>query len=94
MLVTKYKLRHESAGHGKQRGGCGVTKEFEFLTDTEVAILSERRVLAPRGRDGGGPGGCGQNYLNEQPIPGKVRFNATRGDRLTIKTPGGGGYGL
>jgi len=42
---------------------------------------------------GGEAGLCGRNELDGHELPGKVQFNAVEGQTLTIKTPGGGGYG-
>ncbi len=92
--MRRYGVRSDSGGRGRHRGGQGVVKEFELLTDTDIAILSERRLRAPYGRDGGDPGERGRNFLNDAPIPGKGRFRAAKGDRLRIETPGGGGYGV
>ena len=93
LRMRRYGVRAGSGGQGRHRGGRGVVKEFEFLADTDIAILSERRARAPYGREGGGPGECGRNFFNGRPIPGKGRLRAAPGDRLRIETPGGGGYG-
>ncbi len=47
MLVREFNLRRGSGGAGRYRGGDGVVREFEFLTDLSVGILSERRSFAP-----------------------------------------------
>ena len=58
-----------------------------------VSILSERRAKAPFGLSGGHPGKPGENLKNGQPVGAKVELDVQPGDRITIKTPGGGGYG-
>ena len=91
--IRRYGIRRGSGGRGRHDGGQGVVKEFEFLGDADIAVLSERRIGAPYGRNGGAPGERGRNFLNGAPIPGKGRFRVAEGDRLRIETPGGGGYG-
>ena len=65
----------------------------EFLRPTQVSLLSEHRHSEPRGLDGGGPGARGENLLNGQQLPGSTSLDVVAGDRLTILTPGGGGFG-
>jgi len=47
LRVRQYSLRPASCGTGKHHGGDGIVREIEVLTDCEVTLLSERRVLAP-----------------------------------------------
>lgn len=95
--ITRYSLRAGSGGDGAARGGDGVVREYEMLTDTSVTLLSDRRERAPYGAEGGAPGACGRNTLirdgAETRLPGKVQIALKAGDRLRIETPGGGGYG-
>jgi len=42
---------------------------------------------------GGESGQKGANLLNKQPLPGKVSLQLEAGDRLEIRSPGGGGWG-
>src|SRR5579859_3844100 len=97
MRIARYQLRDGSGGDGSARGGDGLVREFVFEVPTEVTLLSERRVLPPYGLQGGEPGQRGENRLlhngEETILPGKVRFRAAPGDRLTISSPGGGGWG-
>ncbi|MGQ0560997.1 MAG: hydantoinase B/oxoprolinase family protein [Gemmatimonadota bacterium] len=95
--IRHYALRRESGGTGRQRGGDGIRRDIEFLADAEVSILSERRLRSPRGAAGGGAGAAGVNLLIsgavEETLPSKVTVRVRAGDRLSIRTPGGGGYG-
>ena len=93
LRITRYSLRSESGGRGKYRGGDGIIREFEFLQPTSVTLLTERRKLAPWGAAQGGDGKPGRNCLNGEILPGKCQIQVKAGDRLTIETPGGGGYG-
>lgn len=91
--VTRYQIRSNSGGVGKFCGGNGIVREFEFLRDARVTILSERRRNAPAGLSGAAAGAPGANYLNDQSIAGKVSLSVRVGDRVRVETPGGGGYG-
>ena len=95
LRIRQYQVRKDSGGAGKHKGGDGVIREYEFLTDNvQVSLLSERRQHAPWGSEGGEPGQTGRNLLNDQLIAGKLSIQINKGDRLTIETPGGGGWGL
>jgi N-methylhydantoinase B len=61
--VRRYSLRHGSGGAGQFRGGDGIIREVEFLTDVRGSILSERRRFQPYGLAGGKPGKAGRNEL-------------------------------
>ena len=61
--VRRYSLRRDSGGKGQFRGGDGIIREIEFLTDVRASILSERRRLQPYGLAGGRPGEAGRNEL-------------------------------
>jgi 5-oxoprolinase (ATP-hydrolysing) len=97
--LWRFEIRRGSGGRGRYRGGCGVIRELEFLAPLDVSILSQRRTTAPYGLAGGEPGKSGRNLLRragaeeDEVLPpiGDVAVRA--GDRLTIETPGGGGWG-
>ena len=96
--VRRYSLRRGSGGAGRFKGGDGIVREIEFLTETRASILSDRRRFAPYGLAGGKPGKPGKNELllpsgKKQPLPSKAVFTASRGSILRIETPGGGGWG-
>jgi N-methylhydantoinase B len=97
MRITRYQLRDGSGGHGAARGGDGLLREITFEVPTDVTLLTERRRLPPYGLRGGEPGQCGKNHLCHEdqtiPLAGKIHFRAQPGDRLTIASPGGGGWG-
>ena len=93
LRIRKYAVRHHSGGIGQHAGGNGLTREYEFLDETTVTLLTERRNHAPWGLNGGENGNPGINMINGDEIPGKISFLARPGDILTIKTAGGGGWG-
>jgi N-methylhydantoinase B/oxoprolinase/acetone carboxylase alpha subunit len=95
--ITRYGLRRGSGGAGRYRGGDGIVREYEMLTETAVTVLSERRQRSPYGAAGGRPGQAGRNAIVrggvEQVIGGKASLTLEPSDRLRIESPGGGGYG-
>jgi N-methylhydantoinase B len=97
LLVTKYAVRRGSGGHGANYGGDGIVRELKMLTETELNILSERRITRPYGLEGGEAGQAGRNIIirngQQQLRPGKFSELLQKGDILRIETPGGGGYG-
>jgi len=93
LRVIEYSLRAGSGGGGRHRGGDGVVRELEALTDMTFSLIAERRRHAPRGADGGGPGACGRDTLDGAPLPAKSTGSLRAGQRLRIETPGGGGCG-
>jgi N-methylhydantoinase B len=93
LRVQRYQLRRDSGGSGIHPGGDGLTREFEFLEATSVTLLTERRRHPPWGLQGGAPGKIGANWRGSQPLPGKASLAMDAGERLTVCTPGGGGWG-
>jgi N-methylhydantoinase B len=96
--VERYGLRRGSGGRGRYRGGDGIHKEIRFLTPVDLTVLSERRVIAPYGLEGGSPGRVGRNRIRTasgtaRTFGGKFTTGAGEGDVLSIETPGGGGWG-
>ncbi|MEW6718686.1 MAG: hydantoinase B/oxoprolinase family protein [Chloroflexota bacterium] len=97
LRVECYEIRRGSGGKGYFCGGEGIRRDIRVLVPTEISLLSERRRTQPYGLHGGEPGACGQNVLirkgNQQTLPGKGSVNLQPDDILSIRTPGGGGYG-
>ena len=67
-------------------------REYEFLESAQLSILSERRHFSPWGLHGAGDGKKGRNLLNGKDLPGKCSLAVEPGDRLTVMSPGGGGW--
>src|SRR6266404_2871305 len=97
LRVRRYTIRRESGGGGQFRGGDGIVREVELLTDAQVTILSDRRKTRPYGLNGGEPGAPGRTVLitgnGERVMAGKDSSHANAGDRIRIESPGGGGWG-
>jgi N-methylhydantoinase B len=97
LRILRYQIRHGTGGKGQHRGGDGLRRDVLLLTDGDVSLLSERRKKGPAGIAGGGPGAPGENRLldgtTERELPAKTTFRASAGDVLSIRSPGGGGWG-
>jgi N-methylhydantoinase B len=93
LRVREYSLRRGSGGAGRHRGGDGVVRELEALSEMTFSLIAERRRHRPRGADGGEPGACGHDELDGAALPAKSTGTLLEGQRLRIETPGGGGFG-
>ena len=97
LRVRSYRLRKNSGGSGRFRGGDGVERSVELLAPATLTLITERRVYAPWGLAGGGDGARGSNHLLRDgeriELEGKCEVDAQRGDVLIVETPGGGGWG-
>jgi N-methylhydantoinase B len=93
LRVVEYALRRGSGGAGRHRGGDGVVRELEALSEMTFSLIAERRHHAPRGAHGGEPGACGRDLLDGRPLRSKITGTLQPGQRLRIETPGGGGFG-
>jgi N-methylhydantoinase B len=100
LLVTEYALIEGSGGAGRHRGGLGLRRTIEVLGhEARFLGTTERAVLPPWGLGGGEPGGRARLVLDpgspaERELPAKVwGFPLRPGQRVTIETPGAGGWG-
>jgi N-methylhydantoinase B len=65
----------------------------KVLEPASLSLLTDRRRHPPRGAEGGEPGRVGENLLNGEELAAKVGRDLEAGDVVTVRTPGGGGYG-
>jgi len=98
LRVERYALRPGTGGKGVRRGGMGIARDLLCLSPSaRASLLTDRRKTQPYGIMGGEPGAAGQNLLvrdgDEIQLPGKGTIRLQYGDRLCLRTPGGGGYG-
>jgi N-methylhydantoinase B len=95
--VSTYAVRRGSGGEGRQRGGDGVVRAYDFDSSATVTLMTERRDHAPWGLQGGEDGRPGRNILvrdgEERRLANKCTVEVEPGDRIIIETPGGGGFG-
>jgi N-methylhydantoinase B len=97
LRVRRYALRRGSGGGGRHPGGEGLRRDLETLVDADVSLLTERRLTRPAGLAGGGDGAPGENLLIrggvEEALPAKCTIRVRAGDVISLRTPGGGGWG-
>ncbi len=98
LRVQRYSLRPGSGGGGEHRGGDGIIREIEVLTDCEVTLLADRRTRGPWGLAGGEAGALGKASVirssgSVEEMPGKFSTRLRKGERIRIESPGGGGWG-
>jgi 5-oxoprolinase (ATP-hydrolysing) len=97
--LLEFSIRPDSGGEGRHRGGHGAVRRIEFLEPLELSLITQRRgPHPPYGMNGGLPGAVGQNSLLRtngaaETLPAICEASVQPGDVLTIKTPGGGGFG-
>ena len=96
--IVQYSVRSGSGGMGKRDGGDGITRAYQFDAPATATLLTERRRSQPYGLDGAGSGEPGLNTLTDAlgkttELPAKTSIEISKGQTLTIHTPGGGGHG-
>ncbi|HEY6317402.1 MAG TPA: hydantoinase B/oxoprolinase family protein, partial [Acidimicrobiia bacterium] len=99
IVVRASRLRADSGGPGEWRGGLGVELEVELLTDAVATVRGDRMLLPPPGAAGGRPGRAGEFAVRR--ADGRVEVLAAKqadvpiaaGERLVVRTSGGGGLG-
>jgi N-methylhydantoinase B len=98
LRVNCYSIRRDTGGLGQWKGGDGIIREIEILTEqSTISIQSERRSLPPWGLAGGLNGNLGINSIfyegKNHTLQAKSTVIAPKGSVVRIETPGGGGFG-
>lgn len=99
VLIERYELIPDSEGAGRFRGGLGMRRDYRFLEGATVfSIQSDRAKFAPWGIFGGlnaQPSRYIVNPDNREPLElsSKSTVRLKAGDMVSVRTPGGGGYG-
>jgi N-methylhydantoinase B len=95
-LFVRYKrMRAGSGGAGRFRGGLGqdILLENESARPIVASFMAERTTYAAPGFAGGEDGGLGDVQINGRSIDHRTQYLLKKGDRVLVRTPGGGGYG-
>ena len=89
------RLRPDSGGGGRFRGGLGQDILIENESDTPIvaSFMAERTKFPAPGFAGGGAGGLGDVRINGRRIDNRRQHVLRKGDTVLVRTPGGGGYG-
>ena len=101
VLYHRYALREGSGGAGQYRGGFGLEYELELLRgDAKASFVMDHGRVGPQGAMGGADGAVnevevwqgGVRHVPEH-LSKEQDIALTPGDRVLVRTPGGGGYG-
>jgi N-methylhydantoinase B len=93
------RLRTDSGGAGRMRGGLGTDLAVEVTEPAVLTVRGDRMTRPPAGRDGGLPGGGGRHEVRrarggvEVLAPKQTGVDLAPGDVFVVGTSGGGGLG-
>jgi N-methylhydantoinase B len=96
--VLRYGLVPNAGGDGEFRGGLGMERAYQILSDdVTFGLHSDRHRHGAPGLFGGGTGAPGACVLlrdgTRRVLGSKVHETLRAGDRLVVRSGGGGGYG-
>lgn len=101
ILYRRYALHEDSGGPGLHRGGLGLDYEIELLRGTaRASFVMDHGRVGPQGAQGGGDGAVnrveilkGDQVIIPEHLSKAQDIALAAGDRVRVRTPGGGGYG-
>jgi N-methylhydantoinase B len=99
VLVHRYELLPDTGGAGLHRGGHAIGLDFEIMKPESIVTARglERMSFQPWGLTGGKVGSLGTIVLNpdgdNQQISKISVLNPDKGDIVSMRSPGGGGWG-
>lgn len=100
LRVLRYSVIPDSGGAGRYRGGSALRLDVRLLHPNTIftARGMERTKFQPWGLDGGKAGSPADCVINPEALQarslGKVNVERlSAGDVISLRTPGGGGYG-
>ena len=97
--IERHALLPGSGGAGHHAGGAGTEREYHVLApEMSLTTMFERRVVPPWGLAGGAAGAPFRCLLRREgtqteELRGKANLLVREGDRVILRTSGGGGYG-
>jgi N-methylhydantoinase B len=101
VLYERYQLREGSGGAGEQRGGFGLEYEVRLRRGSaRASFVMDHGRFGPQGVMGGMDGAPnevtvwqGERSYTPEHLSKEQDIPLQAGDRVHVKTPGGGGYG-
>ena len=99
VFIERMELIPDSAGGGKFRGGMALRKDVRLVADVgRVTNLGDRYKNAPYGLNSGLHGSTACTVLNpgtadERNLHSKGTYDLKKGDVLSMRTAGAGGFG-
>jgi N-methylhydantoinase B len=95
--VEELRLRQDSGGAGRRRGGLGVVHTYTFTHPGEALATVKKTKTEGWGIDGGEPGETNavvwRPGTEQAKSTGTAREELRRGESVSYRTGGGGGYG-
>ena len=99
LMIERYRLRQDSGGAGRWRGGLGLERVYRVLDNGLLNGLTARSITPPWGLQGGTAGATGTITVRRRRKGRTERYQKVTGlvlgkdDEFTFFTGGGGGYG-
>jgi 5-oxoprolinase (ATP-hydrolysing) len=98
VVLESHRINRGSGGAGRHKGGDGTIRRIRFLEPMSAALLSNHRLVAPFGLEGGEPGAVGRQWVERadgriEELSGCAKTEMAPGDVFVIQTPAGGGFG-
>jgi len=100
LLFERHALREDSGGHGRHRGGLGTEQVVQARAPLNINVQVDRVHCAPWGLAGGASGAGNQvalrldgKEITDLPNAKVLMKRLNRGDAITIRAGGGGGFG-
>ncbi|MGK0169159.1 MAG: N-methylhydantoinase B [Gammaproteobacteria bacterium] len=96
--IQRMALIRDSGGAGQFRGGLGLQKDVELLADSaSVSLSGDRHRFSPPGSAGGEAGARAQTTLVREGVASSLGskdvVDLQRGDVLSLRLSGAGGFG-
>jgi N-methylhydantoinase B len=95
LFVHRKALRPDSGGRGRYRGGLGQEIHFEVRTQSPIGMIfmAERCRFPAPGFAGGERGAPGEVRIDGEAVDHRRNVVLRNGQTITLRTPGGGGFG-
>tara|TARA_A100001037_G_scaffold302890_1_gene335620 strand:- start:13451 stop:15145 length:1695 start_codon:yes stop_codon:yes gene_type:complete len=101
--LLKYELRQDTGGAGRKRGGLGIRRDYEILSNSaSLSFVADRCIFGANGLAEGRAGGVGTYLIDRGDGPKLAspdfvskgtQISLKKGDIISQCTAGGGGYG-
>ncbi|MGH2551051.1 MAG: hydantoinase B/oxoprolinase family protein, partial [Thermomicrobiales bacterium] len=96
VIFVSKEITTDAGGPGHYRGGAGQTMQLEMRSERPMHFISgsgDKMIQPPAPLFDGEPGRTGALAINGTPIPKQIWHEVKFGDIVTVRSPGGGGYG-
>ena len=96
-IIETYRMRRDSGGPGKYRGGVGVTRSYRFLHPSSTLTLVKKTKSAPWGMEGGHDAEVGHVIVwpgsDKEERTGAIYYRMEAEEVIQNNSGGGGGWG-